>query len=305
MSEMNRNFWVVLFVLLAYTLVLDHCQASGEGCCCEGEPPCYSSNSSKYNEVLYELQQYWAAQSIYQGKPNGCFDQRMAEAVAKFQRIHGLRVNGILDEATWRVIGGLADRPVIGGLPPGKLEILVDMDTLSLTILVNRQPFRSFPVAIGKMETPSPIGGWKIINKGYWKKGKTKWLGLSVPYGVYGIHGTHQPWSIGRRASHGCIRMLNQHLDYVYHWAKVGTPVYIVGDPFRDHRVMKRNLVGADIYYLQIRLKQLGYWQGKPSGVFNYATEMAVKKWQEAHGLKITGEIKAADYYRLRLYPTD
>ena len=33
---------------------------------------------------------------------------------------------------------------------------------------------------------------------------KARWLGLG---GGIGIHGTGEPWSIGSRASHGCIRM--------------------------------------------------------------------------------------------------
>ena len=40
----------------------------------------------------------------------------------------------------------------------------------------------------------------------------TRWLGLNVPWGIYGIHGTNQPWSIGTQASAGCIRMFNRHV---------------------------------------------------------------------------------------------
>jgi L,D-transpeptidase ErfK/SrfK len=41
------------------------------------------------------------------------------------------------------------------------------------------------------------------------------------------IHGTNDPKSIGRRASHGCIRLPNDMLRLLWKEAKVGTEVYI------------------------------------------------------------------------------
>ena len=39
------------------------------------------------------------------------------------------------------------------------------------------------------------------------------WLGgLNIPNGIYGIHGTNNPSSIGRKVSHGCIRMYNNDI---------------------------------------------------------------------------------------------
>ncbi len=41
------------------------------------------------------------------------------------------------------------------------------------------------------------------------------------------IHGTNDPKSIGRRASHGCIRLPNAMLSLLWKEAEVGTEVYI------------------------------------------------------------------------------
>jgi L,D-transpeptidase ErfK/SrfK len=41
------------------------------------------------------------------------------------------------------------------------------------------------------------------------------------------IHGTNDPKSIGRRASHGCIRLPNAMLKLLWKEVPVGTPVYI------------------------------------------------------------------------------
>lgn len=298
--------FLIAMIITMNTVGMAFPESQPDCCHCRADPVLSRTSRPQYDEVLYELQKYWAKLSLFNGKPNGLFDQNMETTVLNFQKAHHLKISGKIDRETWQMIGSVTETSSYIGRPPsGRIEILVDIDALTLTILADRVPFQSFPVAIGKLDTPSPVGSWKVINKGFWVTGKTKWLGLSVPYGVYGIHGTNQPWSIGRRASKGCIRMYNHHLEYVYQWVKPGTPVYIAGDPFRDRRIMKRGVIGSDVYFLQIRLKQLGYFKGQSNGVFDYWTEEAVKKCQQELGLPVTGEISSKEYYRLKLYPTD
>ena len=43
----------------------------------------------------------------------------------------------------------------------------------------------------------------------------------------YGIHGTDHPESIGKAASHGCVRLRNEDIEKLYDMVPVGTPVYI------------------------------------------------------------------------------
>ncbi len=43
----------------------------------------------------------------------------------------------------------------------------------------------------------------------------------------YGIHGTDVPSSIGRGASHGCVRVRNEDIETLFRIVPVGTPVYI------------------------------------------------------------------------------
>jgi len=89
-----------------------------------------------------------------------------------------------------------------------------------------------YPVAIGKPQTPTPTGYYhitrKIINPGGILG--TRWMELSIPSddGPYGIHGTNQPWSIGKAVSNGCIRMYNHHVEEVFDQVRIGTPVIIV-----------------------------------------------------------------------------
>jgi len=47
---------------------------------------------------------------------------------------------------------------------------------------------------------------------------------------LYRIHGTNEPMSIGKNASSGCIRMLNQDIIEVYRRAPVGSRVVVMAE---------------------------------------------------------------------------
>ena len=45
---------------------------------------------------------------------------------------------------------------------------------------------------------------------------------------MYRIHGTNEPWTIGRAVSSGCIRMVNEHVMELYNLVGRGTPVVVL-----------------------------------------------------------------------------
>jgi hypothetical protein len=53
-------------------------------------------------------------------------------------------------------------------------------------------------------------------------------MGLSIR--GYGIHGTNVPNSIGKAASHGCIRMAKPDLEELYAQVAVGDGVELIGE---------------------------------------------------------------------------
>ena len=61
----------------------------------------------------------------------------------------------------------------------------------------------------------------------------TRWIGLNLK--GYGIHGTNAPRSIGRAASHGCIRLRNRDVERLYSMLRVGDLVSIRGE--RDDEI--------------------------------------------------------------------
>lgn len=84
-----------------------------------------------------------------------------------------------------------------------------------------------YPIAIGKIATPTPTGDYFIKNKILYPGGVlgSRWLGLNID--AYGIHGTNAPWLIGQMVSNGCIRMHNRDVEKLFNLVTIGTPVLI------------------------------------------------------------------------------
>ncbi len=52
---------------------------------------------------------------------------------------------------------------------------------------------------------------------------------------LFRIHGTVEPWTIGKSVSSGCIRMINQDVIDLYNNTPVGTKVVVLGGPGAAH----------------------------------------------------------------------
>lgn len=123
-------------------------------------------------------------------------------------------------------------------------QIVVSIPDHKLALIEDGEVRKVYPVATGRIETPSPVGSFKIVsrvtNPAYFHEGKrvepgpknpvgTRWIGLDQK--GYGIHGTNAPASIGKSASHGCIRMARRDLEELFQLVRPGDVVEI-----RDQR---------------------------------------------------------------------
>lgn len=121
--------------------------------------------------------------------------------------------------------------------------ILVSLQDRRLALVHDGVVAKIYTVAVGKESTPSPTGSFTIVNRvanpTYYHQGQivtpglgnpvgTRWIGLSQP--GYGIHGTNAPHSIGKAASHGCIRMRRRDLEELFAQVRPGDTVQIVGE---------------------------------------------------------------------------
>jgi lipoprotein-anchoring transpeptidase ErfK/SrfK len=107
-------------------------------------------------------------------------------------------------------------------------SIIVNLSARQLILYRGGSAVRFFPIGIGRMVTPTPIGRYYIISKIANPGGVfgAMWMGLNKPH--YGIHGTNNPSSIGKVVSHGCIRMYNHDVLELSQFITIGTTVRIV-----------------------------------------------------------------------------
>lgn len=130
----------------------------------------------------------------------------------------------------------------------GDRVVLVSLVDRKLAVIDNGVVIATFQVAVGAKASPSPTGEFKIVsrvsNPTYYHHGTviptgkdnpvgTRWVGLNLK--GYGIHGTNAPGSIGRAASHGCIRLRNRDVERLFTMLRVGDVVQIRGE--RDEEI--------------------------------------------------------------------
>ena len=127
--------------------------------------------------------------------------------------------------------------------------ITIDRSSFRLRLFKRLRFAKGYGVAVGQPAYPTPTGLFSIQSKqvnptwtapnspwagemaGQQVAGgaadnplKARWMGVN---GAVGIHGTGQPWSIGTRASHGCIRMTVPDVIDLFRRVSIGTPVLI------------------------------------------------------------------------------
>jgi len=244
----------------------------------------------------------------YNINPDGIYDQETADVVKTFQLASGLLANGEINKDVWEALMYGGDSQTCLSQEDEKkarhVRIEIDVAKHRLTLFENGKAIKSFPVGVGKSSTPTPLGEWKVINKGVnWGNGfGTRWMGLNVPWGIYGIHGTNKPSSIGASQSHGCIRMQNRDVEILYPLVPLGTRVKITENGkmfpsnFKAVKLQKRSS-GQNVVYLQSRLKELGIILDNADGRFGEMTELALKYFQVWNGLEPTG-IADTETYR-------
>lgn len=177
-----------------------------------------------------------------------------------------------------------------------KYTVYIEIQEKTLYLLQDNRCIRKYTVASGMSGFPSPLGSWKIVEKSEWGEGfGGRWLGLDVPWGTYGIHGTTYEETIGSAASHGCIRMFNNDIKELYSIVPVGTEVVIVNGIFGPFGRGFDEIIpgdrGADVLAIQHRLRQLGYFAGTLDGIYEDDMKHAVHSFQRDNGLEVTNTI--------------
>jgi lipoprotein-anchoring transpeptidase ErfK/SrfK len=121
-----------------------------------------------------------------------------------------------------------------------RTRIVVDLSDRRVSLFRDGRRTLETTAAIGSSATPTPLGRFYVNQRlipsdasGPFGPGA---IGISAfsdvltgwaQGGPIAIHGTNQPWSIGRAVSNGCIRVENAVLRRLFASALAGTPVFI------------------------------------------------------------------------------
>jgi L,D-transpeptidase ErfK/SrfK len=188
-----------------------------------------------------------------------------------------------------------------------------EMQLYDFTVTNERGEPEVFAIAIGDEADPSLQGEYKIGKK----RAQPTWHvpksilaerpdqppvvppGPDNPLGPYwmtiggtsyGIHGSNNEWSIGREATHGCIRLYNDQIEKLFLRTKEKTPIRL------DYQTLKlgrrgRNLyveVHPDLYGREPMREQAAVERLRELGLLEYVDALALNRAvQEQRGIPI------------------
>ncbi len=163
------------------------------------------------------------------------------------RRVTGKQVRRETSARAWLVLAALLVPPAAEvqaqQRPIAVRRIVVSIPDRKLALIEDGRVLKVYRVAVGKLSTPTATGAFRIVrrlsNPAYYQPGivippgkgnplGTRWLGLDQP--GFGIHGTNEPGTVGRFASHGCIRMRNRDVEELFARVRVGDVVELRGE---------------------------------------------------------------------------
>ena len=310
------------------------------------------------DELVTPLQERLTELGYYTGPISGNFLGNTRNAVKAFQKQNGLTVDGIVGEATWNAIFNDPDvalpddtpKPTATPQPPA-FHILVDVNN-QVTTVYGRDERGEYTIVVRQMlcstgtkANPSDVGDWVLNGKTarwcyfpkwgghaqYWTRINASIAFHSVVYNSVNTMdlSVSSYNNLGKRASHGCIRLTVADAKWIYDNCGAGTtvtitedlpadpelraslklpklnygnmlpyateqptaePVYVSGSqPPLPLEKLSKNSSSVAVFWLQSKLKDLGYYNGKVTGTYLDGTVNAVKAFQKDHGLSANG----------------
>lgn len=312
------------------------------------------SNVTKVQQRLMDLGFF----TFYKTTNN--FQDKTVQAVKDFQKHNGLEVTGIVNEDTWNALfndtttvdANSAAKPAY---EPTPLPYFFEVDVKNQVVKVWKYSKetdgytnldRAFICATGTAKYPSPLGTFTLSGRRAahckfpnWGGGEARWWTKiteeiafhSVLYSDSSDASTLKVSSLtglGKRGSHGCIRLTVADAKWIYDHAEAGEQVWIHDDgdddpelrykvkpgelntksmmpvetpappvytydgktaPATAERNLKVGMEGQDVYWLQMKLKELGFYSGTVTGQYREGTKKAVAAYQRSRGLESSG----------------
>ena len=173
-----------------------------------------------------------------------------------------------------------------------KHMIIVNTKKNTLNYYVNYTLVKKFRCATGKASTPTPQRKTTIVNKiknrPYYKTGipggdprnplGKRWMGLNIDGtqgSTYGVHGNNNEKSIGKNVSHGCIRMHNSEVEWLFDQVPLGTVVLIKNTSNSDNYIAN---------YYNVKLLQSGWFTENKKTYYRKSNGQLAKGWTKIDG---------------------
>ncbi|WP_019241374.1 MULTISPECIES: L,D-transpeptidase [Bacillus] len=150
--------------------------------------------------------------------------------------------------------------PNIVNAAPVKTEpfLIVNKANNKLAYIKDGKVVEIFNVATGRSNELTPEGLFTIVVKAknpYYRKKNipggdprnplgSRWLGFDAngtDGRTFGVHGTNEPWSIGKYISNGCIRMKNSDVERLYEQVPLKTKILVTLSSKSFAQIAKEN----------------------------------------------------------------
>lgn len=209
--------------------------------------------------------------------------------------------------------------------------IVLSLGDMRLYQFKNGKVVKTYPIGVGREGMHTPAGSTTIVKKaeGPWwyptprmrqedqtlpgvvKQGIKNPLGTHILYlgwPTYGIHGTNEPWGIGRRVSSGCIRMYPEDIPELYETVDLGTKVTVVTQYY------KMAQLDDGEFYLEAhpnsaQASAIEYQESKPfdlpNGFIEWLNKKAGDKQDQVNWLRVRQVMLERKGYPIRITNID
>jgi lipoprotein-anchoring transpeptidase ErfK/SrfK len=203
-----------------------------------GEPATFKGTVTPAYPAGAQVTLQYRSGSIWQTLVTTTVDEQSAFSVAWTPTAAAkLKVRALVPADAGNAAGASAEHAMLARDPdphhvPATLAkcIVIDHSEFRVYYYEHGHIVRDFPSVLGKPSTPTPYGHFRVYMKVPHPGGPNGAYYLKY-HGIIGIHGTNAPQLLRhfpRAYSHGCARLYNRDITWLYARVPVGTPVWCV-----------------------------------------------------------------------------
>ena len=188
--------------------------------------------------TVADLQTRLVDAGFFPGRTDGVYGRQTVAAVLAFQKIYDLERTGVFRQEDWALLAREITGP--GSAPePDRIEIdlrrqvlyLIEAESVAGVFPIssaNGEPYRNARGRLIRAVTPEGRFEFRRSRQGWWES----YLGfLYSPYYFYGGYALHGSRSVPPfPASHGCVRVEIEDMDFLKTRIELGMPIYLYGD---------------------------------------------------------------------------